>query len=79
MPEGESINTIARLLVIGGLGIAAVGGLLWGLNRFVALGQLPGDFSWSGENVQVFVPLGTMLFISVVLTLVVNLVLRLLR
>ena len=79
MSEFSAMENIARLLILGGLGLAAVGGLLWGLSRVVDLGQLPGDFSWSGENVQVFVPLGTMILISVVLTILLNLVLRLFR
>ena len=57
MNEPGAIESIARLLVVGGLALAAVGGLLWGLSRFVPLGQLPGDISWSGENTRVFIPL----------------------
>lgn len=33
-------------------------------------GRLPGDLAWRGRHVQVFVPLGTCLVLSVVLTLV---------
>jgi len=79
MSEVSTVESIARLLVVGGLALAAVGGLLWGLSRFVPLGQLPGDISWSGENTRVFIPLGTMLVLSLVLTLLLNVVLRLFR
>jgi hypothetical protein len=45
----------------------------------VDLGSLPGDLSYTTDNVRIYVPLGTMLVISVVLTLLVNLLLRLFR
>jgi hypothetical protein len=31
---------------------------------------MPGDFAWRGKNAQVYLPLGTSILISVVLTLV---------
>ena len=39
------IANLGRILVIAGLGLAAVGALLWGLSRTnLPVGQLPGDF-----------------------------------
>ncbi len=79
MGENDAITGIARLLVIGGLGLIAIGGLVWLLGRFVNLGQLPGDFAWERENVRIYVPLGTMIVVSIVLTILLNVVLRLFR
>lgn len=73
------MEDLARLLVIIGLGLAAVGGLIWLLGRFVSLGELPGDFAWERENVRIYVPLGTMIVVSIVLTILLNVVLRLFR
>ncbi len=74
------MNDIGRLLLFAGLGLAALGGLLLLLGRTgVPLGHLPGDFSFESGNTTVYVPLGSMLVLSLVLTLVVNLVLRLFR
>lgn len=42
-------------------------------------GSLPGDFSWKRGNVRIFAPLGTMLLISIVLTIIVNILLRLFK
>ena len=54
------------LLVIG-LTLHFVPGLLqW-------FGKLPGDITWRSERTQVFVPLTSMIVISVVLTIVINL------
>lgn len=70
---------VARWLIVAGLGLAAVGGIIWVLSRFVNLGQLPGDFSWTSDNVRIYVPLGTMIVVSLVLTILLNLILRLFR
>jgi hypothetical protein len=72
-------SSIGRLLVYAGLALAALGGLVLVLSRWVDLGGLPGDIAYEGENVRVYLPLGTMLLLSLVLTLVLNLVLRLFR
>ena len=68
--------TAGKLLVVVGLLVAIFGLLLWlapGALRW--MGRLPGDIR--GEHFAF--PIVTCLLISVVLTLVLNLVLRLLR
>lgn len=79
MGENGTIDGIARLLVIAGLGLLAIGGLVWLLGRFVSLGQLPGDFAWERENTRIYVPLGTMIVVSIVLTILLNVIVRLFR
>ena len=70
---------LGRLLLYMGLGLALLGGLVVLLGRVVDLGNLPGDLLYEGDNVQVYVPIATMIVLSVVLTLLLNLVLRLFR
>ncbi|MEX0657699.1 MAG: DUF2905 domain-containing protein [Egibacteraceae bacterium] len=61
-------------LVIVALGVAtivvgllvATGGLSW-------FGRLPGDLRYEGEHTRVYVPITSMILVSVVLTLVVSL------
>ena len=72
-------DTIGRWLVLIGIAIAIIGGLVMALGRIVDLGNLPGDFTWEGDNTRVYVPLGTMIVLSLVLTLLLNLILRLFR
>ncbi len=79
MPDDGSVTAVARLLIGGGLGLVALGGLLWLLGRFIHLGQLPGDLSWTSGSTRIYVPLTTMLLLSLVLTLLINLILRLFR
>jgi hypothetical protein len=72
-------GTLGRGLIYVGLGLVAVGGLVLLLGRVLDLGNLPGDFAYRGERVQIYVPLGTMIVLSIVLTLLLNLVFRLFR
>jgi len=58
----------AKLLIVAGAVLIAVG-LLWLLGARVGLGRLPGDFLWQLGDTRIFLPLGTSLVISVVLTL----------
>jgi len=61
------------------IGLIIVGGLVWGLGRVIELGHLPGDFTWQRGNTRIYVPLTTMIVLSLVLTLLLNVILRLFR
>ena len=74
-----SATDLGRLLLYMGLGLALLGGLVVLLGRVVDLGNLPGDLLYEGDNVRVYVPIATMIVLSVVLTLLLNLALRLFR
>ncbi len=62
-------------LALVGLMIAAGGGLFYLLGR-LGVGHLPGDVSFGGRNWRVFLPLGTCLLISLLLTLLLILIHR---
>jgi len=72
-------STLGRGLVYLGLGLLLLGGLVIILGRVIDLGKLPGDLVYEGENVRVYVPIATMIVLSVVLTLLLNLALRFFR
>ena len=72
-------GTLGRGLIYVGLGIVAVGGLVLLLGQVLDLGRLPGDLVYEGDNVQIYVPIATMVVLSLVLTLLLNLVLRFFR
>jgi hypothetical protein len=64
------LSGFGRLLIILGVVSALVGiGLTLGA-RIPWLGRLPGDFSFGGASWRVYIPLGTSIVISVVLTLI---------
>ena len=66
------------LVVMGGL-IAALGAVFLLLDKFPFLGKLPGDIHVEGKNGSFHFPVVTCLIASVVLTIVLNIIVRLLR
>ncbi len=73
------MTDLGRLLMMLGGGIFVLGLVLLLAGRIPGLGQLPGDIRIQRDNFTFFAPLGTMLVISVVLTIVINLIARLWR
>lgn len=68
---------LARLLIVAGLVLVAVGGVVLLLARIgLPLGRLPGDFAWRGRNTSVYFPLATSILISFLLSLILYLVNR---
>jgi hypothetical protein len=71
------MNELGKMLLGVGLAIALVGTLLLLAARIgLALGRLPGDISYKGENFSVYVPIGTSILTSIVQSVIVYLVLR---
>ena len=64
---------MSRWLMIAGILIFAVGALLhfapWALNWF---GKLPGDIRSETEQGKVFIPVTSMIIVSIVITLLLN-------
>jgi hypothetical protein len=70
----------ARMFIILGLVFLAIGGVAYLLTRFgLPIGHLPGDIRIQGQNVTCLIPLVSMILISIVLTVVLNVILRLLN
>ena len=73
------LESQGRLLIWLGGGLLLAGLLMIAAGRITGLGRLPGDIVIRRENVTVFVPLATMVLVSVVLTIVLNVIVRLRR
>lgn len=71
------MDAIARLLIVVGLITAGLGFLLLAAGRVPFLGRLPGDLRFETDSVTIYVPLVTMLLVSLVLTVILNVVIRL--
>ncbi|MDH5477167.1 MAG: DUF2905 domain-containing protein [Nitrospinota bacterium] len=67
-----------KLLLFSGL-ILVVTGLAWPWIQRIGLGRLPGDISWEKEGFSVYVPVGSMILISVLLTVALNILFRLFK
>jgi hypothetical protein len=73
------LDTLGRSLIYVGGALLVLGLLLVLLGRVPGLGRLPGDIVIERENFRLYIPLGTMILVSVVLTLLLNLISRLRR
>lgn len=74
----RSVETIARYLMIGGILLFLVGGGVYLSAKFgLPLGRLPGDIRIERDGFSFYFPLGTSILVSVVLTIVVNVIVRL--
>jgi multisubunit Na+/H+ antiporter MnhG subunit len=69
------LETVGRLLIGGALVLLVLGGLFLLLGR-LGLDRLPGDLVFRRGNFTVFVPIGLMILLSVVGTVVLNVLLR---
>jgi hypothetical protein len=77
MPD---LTTIARWMIVLGLSLAGLGAILWVIARLgLPFGKLPGDIFIQGENASCFFPLASMLILSLLLTLLANILIRLLN
>ena len=66
---------IGRVLLIIGVVLVVVGGLAM-LGVRLPFGRLPGDIAIEGERGGVYIPIVSMIVISVILTILLNLFLR---
>jgi hypothetical protein len=74
------MENFGRYLVIGGVILILMGaGFYLGSKLGLPLGHLPGDIYIKGENGSFYFPLTTCLVLSIVLTVVLNIVVRLFR
>ncbi len=67
------LDGIGRWLIVAGLVLAIVGVVLVLGPRLPLVGRLPGDIRIERDGFTFFAPLGTMLVISIVLTILLNL------
>lgn len=64
---------MGKTLIVMGLLLAAVGAFLLLAGKLdLPFGKLPGDITYQKKNLTVFAPFGSMLLISIVITLILN-------
>ena len=62
------MQEVGRWLLLAGVALAVLGGVIWLLGRMGFRG-LPGDVSYESQNVRVYFPIVTCIFLSILLTL----------
>ena len=69
------MESLARTLMIGGVVLFLIGGGIFLASKFgILLGRLPGDIRIEGENGSFYFPLTSSILVSVILTIVLNLI-----
>ena len=65
-----------RTLIIVGI-LILVAGVLWPWIGKIPLGRLPGDIIISRPNVKIYIPIATMILVSIVISLILWLIRKL--
>jgi len=69
----QGFESFAKLLIVFGLVLAAVGGILLFVGRVPFIGRLPGDIYIQRRNFSLYFPLTTSILLSIILTLLFSL------
>jgi hypothetical protein len=70
-----SLEGVGKLLIGGAIVLLVLGGLFVLLGRF-GLDRLPGDLVFRRGNVTIYFPIGLMILLSIIGTIVLNLFFR---
>ena len=74
------LSSLGKAILILGAVLILTGGLIWLLGRAgLPLGRLPGDLHIQREGISCYVPIVSMIVVSILLTIVLNIVVRLLN
>ncbi len=68
-------NNMGRLFILIGIGLVIIGIVIKYAPGLVSwFGKLPGDIRFVNENRKIFIPITSMVVISLVITIIVNLI-----
>ena len=72
------MENIGRFLMLGGIILLLMGGGIYFAAKFgIPLGHLPGDIHIEGRNGSFYFPVTSSILVSVMLTIILNLIVRL--
>ncbi len=70
---------LGKWLAIAGLGLALLGGMMWLLGHIPFFGNLPGDIHLQTQNFSCFIPIVSMIVLSILATIILNIVIRIMN
>ena len=74
------METFARYLMLAGIGLFLIGGGMFLAAKFgITLGRLPGDIRIEGQNGSFYFPVTSSILVSVILTILMNIISRFLN
>ena len=68
----QEFDSFAKLLIMFGIILAAVGGILLFIGKVPYIGRLPGDIYIQRKNFTFYFPLATSILLSIILTLLLS-------
>lgn len=71
-----AIESLGRMLIYIGVIVVLVGGFFVLSAKLPWIGRLPGDIIYRRENLTILVPITTMIIASIVLTVLLNFIIR---
>ncbi|MCS7151778.1 MAG: DUF2905 domain-containing protein [Endomicrobia bacterium] len=70
------LDDFAKLLILGGVILVIIGVVLLLYDRLPYIGRLPGDIYIKKKNFVFYFPLATSIVLSILLTLILNIIFR---
>ena len=71
-----ALDSLGKLLIYIGVVIVMIGAFFLLLSRMPWFGRLPGDITWQKEGWTLYIPITTMILVSIILTIILNFVFR---
>ena len=71
-----ALEGLGKLLIYIGIIVVMIGAFLLLMARLPWFGRLPGDIAWQRDGWTLYVPITTMILVSIVITLLLNVVFR---
>ncbi len=68
-------SALGKWVIVFGLGVIVIGLLIWVASKIgIPFGKLPGDIKIENEKVKFYFPIVTSIIISIILTILINLI-----
>jgi hypothetical protein len=71
-----AVESLGRMILYIGVILVLIGGFFILVAKVPWFGRLPGDIVYRREGITVFIPITTMILVSLILTLLMNIVWR---
>jgi hypothetical protein len=75
----NDIGMLGKLLIFAGAALAVLGALVWLFSGSGLIGRLPGDIRIERPGVTCIFPLASMILLSLFLSVVLNVILRMMK
>ena len=71
-----AIESLGRMIIYIGVVMVVIGGFFLLMARLPWFGRLPGDIVYQREGLKIYIPIATMILVSLIMTLLLNIVWR---